>query len=159
MLFLQFSFEVIWRLFVACFVIWQAGRKMMRPSAAVVNENLQIFIKDDRCLHVYNPDGTFVGLIGAGELTRPYGKWHWCTCCSWSQASVAQLRSIVLQCVPKFATMPSSMWMSIEEESFIKTVIAFRMWGPINYYSKAITRMFCRNCGQLLKLSYYNENV
>jgi len=46
---------------------------LLRPSAVVCNEQSEIFVKDDKCIHVYDANGQFQRKIGFGHLRRPYG--------------------------------------------------------------------------------------
>ena len=37
------------------------------------NDHNEIFVKDDKCVHVYDIGGQFLRDIGYGHLRRPYG--------------------------------------------------------------------------------------
>ncbi|KAJ8316803.1 hypothetical protein KUTeg_004707 [Tegillarca granosa] len=47
--------------------------RLKRPSAIVINDDDNIFVKDDICIHVFTPDCKFVRRIGNGQLNAPYG--------------------------------------------------------------------------------------
>lgn len=48
---------------------------MRRPSAIVVNEENMIFVKDDRCIRVFDKGGEFLKNIGQGAFVKPFGKY------------------------------------------------------------------------------------
>ncbi|KAK3595304.1 hypothetical protein CHS0354_004453 [Potamilus streckersoni] len=58
--------------------LWSIGvdpsfPSMHRPSAVVVNENDDIFVKDDICIQVFNRHGVHLRLIGHHLFHNPYG--------------------------------------------------------------------------------------
>ncbi|XP_076434864.1 E3 ubiquitin-protein ligase TRIM32-like isoform X1 [Babylonia areolata] len=46
---------------------------MRRPSAVVVNEKDEIFVKDDNCLYHFDADGKFIKTMGKRMMNAPYG--------------------------------------------------------------------------------------
>lgn len=51
----------------------QQKSNFYRPSAAVVNDKSEVFVKDDHGIHVFDNDGNFLREIGVGQVERPYG--------------------------------------------------------------------------------------
>ncbi|XP_041371012.1 uncharacterized protein LOC121384617 [Gigantopelta aegis] len=49
------------------------GVKFSHPSAVVVNERDDMFVKDDVAIHVFDRDGNALNIIGKKCLKRPYG--------------------------------------------------------------------------------------
>ena len=48
---------------------------MKRPSAVVINEFDDIFVKDDVCIRVFDKQGRYIQDIGTQDLfTRPFGR-------------------------------------------------------------------------------------
>ena len=47
---------------------------MQRPSAIVVNKKDEIFVKDDKCIRVFDStQGSLLEQMGVNQLTHPYG--------------------------------------------------------------------------------------
>lgn len=49
------------------------GEKLARPSAVVVNEKDEIFVKDDNCMTHYDRDGQLIKKFGRRFMHAPYG--------------------------------------------------------------------------------------
>ena len=49
---------------------------MRRPSAAVVNERDELFVKDDICIRVFDKTGLPLRDIGYKHFTRPFGEYY-----------------------------------------------------------------------------------
>ena len=47
--------------------------QMRRPSAVVVNEKDEIFVKDDHCLYHFDSEGHFIKTMGKKMMNAPYG--------------------------------------------------------------------------------------
>ena len=47
--------------------------QMRRPSAVVVNEKDEIFVKDDHCLYHFDSEGQFIKSMGKKMMNAPYG--------------------------------------------------------------------------------------
>ncbi|KAL3863386.1 hypothetical protein ACJMK2_005143 [Sinanodonta woodiana] len=60
-------------IFLRCIGVDPCFPQMHRPSAAVVNDNDDIFVKDDFCIHVFNRHGVHLRLIGHHQFHHPYG--------------------------------------------------------------------------------------
>ena len=52
----------------------QAGQKLSRPSAILMNNMQELFCKDDSQISKYDKEGQLVTQFGKGHLVRPYGK-------------------------------------------------------------------------------------
>ena len=52
---------------------FQCTPPMRRPSAAVVNENDCIFVKDDICIRKFDKTGWPLQDIGYKQFSRPFG--------------------------------------------------------------------------------------
>ena len=50
------------------------GEKLIHPSAVVVNDNDDIFVKDDRAIYVFDKRGNPINVIGKRCFKHPYGK-------------------------------------------------------------------------------------
>ncbi|XP_052099003.1 uncharacterized protein LOC127733727 [Mytilus californianus] len=47
---------------------------MQRPSAVVVNERNELFVKDDKCIRMFDLErGAIIRQMGIGQLSQPYG--------------------------------------------------------------------------------------
>ena len=47
---------------------------MQRPSAIVVNKKDEMFVKDDRCIRVFETvEGHLLRQMGINQLSMPYG--------------------------------------------------------------------------------------
>lgn len=48
---------------------------MQRPSAIVINERDDMFVKDDQCIRMFDiVQGVMIRQMGAYQLSMPYGK-------------------------------------------------------------------------------------
>ena len=47
---------------------------MRRPSAIVISEEDNTFVKDDICIRAFDKNGKFVRNIGRDALQKPFGK-------------------------------------------------------------------------------------
>ena len=61
-----------WPILLSTF--FQCTPPMRRPSAAVVNEEDSIFVKDDICIRKFDKTGWPLQDIGFKQFSRPFGK-------------------------------------------------------------------------------------
>ena len=54
--------------------VFQCSPPMRRPSAIVVNNRDEIFVKDDICIRKFDRTGASICDIGKNFFHRPYGK-------------------------------------------------------------------------------------
>jgi len=54
--------------------IFQLSPPLKRPSALTVNDEDLVFVKDDRCIRVFDKTGAFLKNIGESVFVRPFGK-------------------------------------------------------------------------------------
>lgn len=53
----------------------QLNPAMRRPSAIVINEQEEVFVKDDICIRVFDMKGAFLRNIGQETFSKPFGRY------------------------------------------------------------------------------------